>query len=119
VKTTAAIAMDWARRSFGEEQMHNFGLRSLRCAEEAVELAQAHEVPREMMHLLIDKVYDKAPGDPVQELGGVALTAVLMAGVYGLDLEKFFEQELRRVLSKSPEHFAKRNADKEAMGLKV
>ncbi len=119
MKTIANIAMDWAKRSFGEEQMTNGALRSLRCAEEAVELAQSWEVPRDMMHLLIDEVYDKKPGDPVQELGGVALTATLMAGVYGLDLDAFLEKELRRVLAKSPEHFAQRNADKEAMGLKV
>lgn len=119
MKTSTRLANEWARRSFGEDQMTNFGTRALRIAEEAVELAQAHEITREKMHELVDIVYNRPVGDPVQELGGVAMTAELMAAMYGLDLEDFFVRELSRVLAKPTSHFAQRNADKEALGLKV
>ena len=40
-----AIALDWARRCFGEAQMKNPATRSLRVLEEAAELAQSCGVP--------------------------------------------------------------------------
>lgn len=117
MKALTQIALDWATRSFGREHVYNFPVRALRLAEEAVELAQAYKVPKEKMLDLIEIVYSRPAGDPEQELGGVMMTATVLAGAHGHDPDAFFEIELRRVLSKSAEHFAKRNQDKLDLGL--
>lgn len=118
MKPMERIALEWAVRCFGEDHVHNLPLRSLRAAEEAVELAQSWKVPREKMHLLVDTIYDRPPGNPEQELGGAALTLVVMAAIYRRPLDHFVEQELRRVLAKPAEHFTKRNQEKLDLGLK-
>jgi NTP pyrophosphatase (non-canonical NTP hydrolase) len=118
MRPTVKIALDWAIRSFGSEHVNNLPIRSLRCAEEAVELAQALKVDKETMHKLVDTVYSRAPGEAHQEIGGVLMTiTILTAVMYGEDPDAFFERELLRVLAKPPEHFAKRNQDKIDMGL--
>jgi len=117
MRTINTIALDWACRSFGNDHVYNFPVRALRCAEEAIELAQAYDLPKEKMLELVEVVYGRPPGDPKQELGGVAMTATVLAAAHGHDLEAFLEIELRRVLAKPPEHFAKRNQDKIDMGL--
>jgi NTP pyrophosphatase (non-canonical NTP hydrolase) len=117
MKPTTTIALDWACRSFGNDHVYNFPVRALRCAEEAVELAQAYKIPKDKMLELVEIVYSRPPGEPEQELGGVAMTATVLAAAHGHDLEAFFEVELRRVLAKPSEHFTKRNQDKIDLGL--
>jgi NTP pyrophosphatase (non-canonical NTP hydrolase) len=117
VKATTSIALDWAIRCFGQKHVYDFGVRALRLAEEAAEMAQACDVPKEKMLELIEVVYSRPAGQPDQELGGVAMTATVLAAAMGHDLEAFFDVELRRVLAKSPEHFAKRNQEKLDLGL--
>lgn len=119
MKPTTQIALDWACRSFGTDHVYNFPIRALRCAEEAVELAQAYRIPKEKMLDLVEIVYSRPPGDPDQELGGVAMTAEVLAAALGHDLNAFFEVELRRVLAKPSDHFAKRNQEKIDLGLKA
>lgn len=117
MKTINTIALDWACRSFGTDHVYNFPVRALRCAEEAVELAQAYKIPKEKMLDLVEIVYGRPAGEPEQELGGVAMTATVLAAAHGRDLEAFLEIELRRVLAKSSDHFARRNQDKIDLGL--
>lgn len=118
MKTTTLILLDWAIRCFGEKHVYDGRVRSLRLAEEAVELAQACNVPRASMHQLVDVVYSRPHGAPQQELGGVLLTStVFAAAIYGLDPDRVLEAEMRRVLAKPVEHFTKRNEEKIALGL--
>lgn len=68
----------WLRLCFGQSK-DNLGERTLRIAEEALELAQAELVadgknPRKLLHALVDQVCDKPVGEPFQELGGVMVT---------------------------------------------
>lgn len=111
------ILLDWSIRCFGKEHVFDKKVRAIRLAEEAVEYAQAREVPVEQMHLLIDTVYSRPVGEPAQELGGVFVTAVVSAIAEGRDPDTCFLEELRRVLAKSPEHFHQRNKDKLHLGL--
>lgn len=112
------IAWDWGVRCFGHSHMTNTRVRALRCAEEAVELAQAVGVNRETVLLLVTTVYARPPGSIKQELGGTLLTASVLAhGCLAQSVEQTFEQELSRCLSKGPEHFAKRNEEKIQLGL--
>jgi len=118
MKMETLIALDWAIRCFGSDHVFDRSVRALRLAEEAVELTQALHVSRDMMHKLIDTVYDRPVAkDFHQEIGGVALTLQVLCGALGQDPETFFTAELRRVLAKTPEHFAKRNEEKLQLGL--
>lgn len=112
MSTLTRIAYDWADRCFGSEHVINLPLRALRHAEESIELAQAVGTPREYLHKVVDQVYERPIGDPVQELGGSLLTACVLARAMGVTPEEAFERELTRVLAKSPEHFATRNRQK-------
>jgi hypothetical protein len=117
LKSTTKIALDWAIRCFGHDHVFDHKVRSLRCAEEAIELAQAYGISMEKMMNLVRVVYGRPDGIPYQELGGVALTATVLAAALGWDLDHFLEAELLRVLAKPVEHFAKRNQDKIDLGL--
>ena len=118
LQTLQRISFEWGIRSFGNDHMHDFQIRGLRFAEEAVELAQCAQVPKETMHLLIETVYSRPRGEVRQEIGGSLVTLSVLCELLGYDMEQCFENEVRRVLSKSPEHFAKRNQDKIHLGLK-
>lgn len=117
MKISTAIALDWAIRCFGRDHVFNRPMRALRLAEEAIELAQAFGVSKHTILTLVDVVYGRPPGNPEQEIGGVAMTAEVMAATFDADLDSFFNAELRRVLQKSREHFAQRNQDKVDLGL--
>ena len=117
MKTTTEIAYQWALRSFGADHVNNVPVRSLRLAEEAVELAQAAGVTKEKMQALVDVVYSRPVGEIDQEIGGVLMTATVLCALFHTDPEWFFDQELKRVLAKPPEHFTKRNEEKIALGL--
>jgi NTP pyrophosphatase (non-canonical NTP hydrolase) len=111
------LAVDWGYRCFGMDHIIDKRVRSLRCAEEAVELAQACEVDKETMLKLVEVVYSRPVGDPKQEIGGVLVTAAIMANVFEATAHDLMLKELRRVLDKNPKHFANRNHDKETLGL--
>jgi NTP pyrophosphatase (non-canonical NTP hydrolase) len=113
------IAYDWAVRCFGYEHVNNATIRSLRLAEEAVELAQALEVPKEKMLLLVETVYSRERGSWQQELGGVLLTAVVLAASKQYDIDELLGQELRRVLDKPTAEFMDRNKQKLKLGLRA
>jgi NTP pyrophosphatase (non-canonical NTP hydrolase) len=117
VKATAQIALDWARRSFGAEHVSDVPVRCLRLAEEAVELAQAAGVPKDKLLDLVGIVYSRPKGEIAQEIGGVMMTATVLCAALDTDTDWHFENELRRVLAKSTEHFAKRNQEKIDLGL--
>jgi hypothetical protein len=113
------LAYDWGERCFGKQHMRDKRVRALRHAEEAIELAQACGVEPELLHHTIDVVYARPAGSPRQELGGSLLTAgVLAIGVCGEPIDQLFFDELQRCLRHDPEHFAKRNDEKMALGLK-
>lgn len=117
MKPLHMLALDWALRSFGRAHVTNLPIRSLRLAEEAVELAQAYGVPKEKMLDLVGIVYDRPRGEPLQEIGGVMMTIVVLCAASGIDPDEAFFTELRRVLEKPTGHFAQRNKDKIDLGL--
>lgn len=114
----AKLAVEWAVRCFGRDHVYDTKVRSLRLAEESIELTQAYGVSRDMLHKLVDTVYDRPKSDdPLQEMGGIALTLEVLCGINMIDSDHVLETELRRVLSKPTEHFTKRNQDKLQLGL--
>jgi len=111
-----AEAFAWALDMFGPIAA-NLDERALRLAEEAVEFAQAEHVSKEVMLRLVERVYSRPAGDPIAEIGAVALTLELAAEGRGLSAIECADNEFRRVKSKTREHFAERHAAKAAEGI--
>ena len=107
------FALDWAQRCFGWEHVGNRKERALRLVEEAIELCQAVDVDADKVQEVVKSVYSRPHGDPVQEMGGVLLTAYVMSlSVLRWDPDEIFLRELMRVLSKPAAEFKARNDEK-------
>lgn len=107
---------DWCETAFGRDEATSLPQRGVRLAEEAIEAAQAAGTSREMLHRLVDHVYDHAPGALHQELGGVGVTLLALAAAAKLDADTEEARELARVLAKPLAHFTARNKRKNAAG---
>jgi len=93
--------LSWFKACFGDnpkklaakDRVHRF-------IEEALELAQSVDMPKEDALMLVDYVYGRPKGEVAQECGGVILTLnVLMEG-YRCNTEVAAEDELLRVWGK-------------------
>lgn len=111
------IAQEWVARAFGPETLARPDQRAARVVEEAVELGQAANVPRDVAHRIVDYVYDRPAGDPQQESGGVLLTMLVYCASIGVLAEDMEVRELDRVLAKPPEYFSQRHKAKAAHGI--
>lgn len=99
----------WVVTRLGQKAMHPHE-RGSRCEEETTELFQAVGGTREEAHRIVDHVFDKAAGNPLQELGGCALTLLACAEALDWDLGLAAQDELDRVFSLPMEKFQKRQA---------
>lgn len=117
MKHLQMLAYSWAVRAFGARHVNTSSVRALRLVEEAIELAQAEHVSKEMIDRCTEVVYSRPAGHHHQELGGVIMTAAIYAEQKGYKLEDVLTAELNRVLSKPLEHFAHRNDEKLQLGL--
>jgi hypothetical protein len=114
-----AKTADWCAAAFGEAHASSVPQRAVRFLEEAVELSQACGVDRAMAHQLVDYIFDRPPGEPFQELGGVGVTTLALANALGVSADQAEAAEVARVLAKPLKHFADRNAAKNAAGFDV
>lgn len=119
IKTLTQIAWEWGCRCFGSNHMSNCGIRALRFAEEAMELAQACGVPEEKALEVVRVIYSRPAGTVLQEIGGSMVTLSVLSRTLGYDIEHAFDVEVRRCLTKDPAHFAERNKQKLDLGLVV
>lgn len=117
IKALTQICVEWGLRCFGVDHMLNRSVRALRFAEEAIELAQVCGVSEDKAAELVRIVYSRPIGKLYQEIGGSMVTLAVLCHTVGVDLEDAFQVEVCRCLSKSPEHFAKRNEEKLQLGL--
>lgn len=111
------VLYEWGVRSFGWQHMQDDKVRALRFAEEAIELVQSIGLDKDHVHKLVDVVYSRPHGDVHQEMGGCMVTLAVLGRVFGMSVDEAMYREMLRVLSKSPEHFAKRNEEKMQLGL--
>jgi hypothetical protein len=109
----------WCAAAFGVEHASSIPQRGVRLVEECIEAAQAAGAPREMIHKLVDFVYDREPGELAQEIGGVGLTLLALAAAAGVSADAAEIGEFHRVLSKPLAHFHARNQAKNAAGFDV
>jgi hypothetical protein len=115
----------WMVRCFGVGIARSKRERDLRFAEEAVELIQARgNMSREEMHRMVDRVFDRPPGEEHQEAGGAMMTLAALGCTLDpvgedqdpMTLEKAAMMELARI--SDPETMVKirhKNESKRAM----
>ena len=97
MKTYQHRVMDWMMACFSNEIVRNRQERNHRFLEESLELAQSLDCTREAAHALVDYVFDRAQGNPLQELGGVMVTIAALSNVHGLDMDEAADIELARI----------------------
>jgi hypothetical protein len=73
-------------------------IRALRALEEMMELAQAENISSTEVTIIRDQVYNKPPGDPIQEVCGVMVTMAGYAMTKGIVLERCFWMEFERMM---------------------
>lgn len=109
----------WAFRCFSLAHATDPRQRGLRMLEEAIELYQATDGDQAKAHQLVDFIFARPKGEIGQELGGLGVTLLAFAAAVGKDADAEEAAEVARILSKSPEYFAARNAAKNAAGFDV
>ena len=72
-----------------------------------------------MVHRLVDYVFARPVGNLAQEIGGVGITLLALAQAATIDADAEEQREFERVLAKPLEHFAARNAAKNAAGFNI
>lgn len=109
----------WARETFGIAETTSLPQRALRLLEEAVELYQAAGGDQTQAHQLVDFVFARPAGDVSMEVGQVGVSILVFAEAAELRADECERNEVSRVMAKPKEHFAARNAAKNAAGFLV
>lgn len=109
----------WCVAAFGDDHAKSIEQRGIRLVEEAVEAAQACGCDPAMIHRLVDHVYAKPIGKLDQEIGGVGVTLLALADAAGVSADEAEMREIHRIHTFPLEHFAARNAAKNAAGFNV
>jgi len=108
--------LEWVRETFGEETF-NPRERVLRFLEEAIELAQAEAVPYAQAVRVLNHVYDKPPGDPLLEVGGVGTTLLAYCASKNVSADQAERTEAARVFAIDQTYFRERHNAKAAAGI--
>lgn len=90
----------WMMACFGAEISADTKERNHRFFEESTELVQACGMTASEAHQLVDYVYGRPVGEPVQEAGGVMVTLAALCLANGLDMHQAAEVELARIWTK-------------------
>lgn len=88
---------EWVRSTLGAEVASNAAERSLRAAEEAIELAQACGSDVAALHRLVDYVFSRPAGEPGQEIAGTLVSTYAVAAALGVDANEVLDVELARI----------------------
>lgn len=90
----------WMMACFGPEISADRIERNHRFLEEALELVQSCGSTASEAHQLVDYVFARPVGDPMQEAGGVMVTLAALCLASGLDMHACGEAELARIWTK-------------------
>ncbi|MDH1477750.1 hypothetical protein N5F13_25025 [Comamonas thiooxydans] len=90
----------WMMTCFGPEISADRIERNHRFLEEALELVQSLGCTASEAHQLVDYVFGRPVGEPVQEAGGVMVTLAALCLASGLDMHACGETELARIWTK-------------------
>ncbi|MBY0559912.1 MAG: hypothetical protein K2Q04_08670 [Hyphomicrobium sp.] len=86
----------WTAACFGETISADTIERNHRFLEEALELVQSLGCTRAEAKALVDYVYDRPVGEPMQELGGTMTTLCALANAHDFDVASAAGDELAR-----------------------
>lgn len=109
-------AFAWGGRTFGEINL-NKRERARRFIEEALELVQAAGLPLSSVADIAHHVYEKPPGEPAQEAGGVGVTLLMLCQVLGISADFAERKELARVQNIPAKYFRDRHNIKALAGV--
>jgi hypothetical protein len=98
--TYQARVKAWILKCFNGEILADAEERGDRFLEEVFELLQALGYDEKRVGRLLRYVYDRPPGEPAQEVGGVMVTLAGLCACHGLDMHRDGETELARVWTK-------------------
>lgn len=87
----------WTVKAFGKEVAKDKVERNQRFLEEALELVQSLDLPKEDALKLVDYVYSRPKGEPSQEVGGVSVTLSNLCSANDIFLDIAAETELYRI----------------------
>ncbi|MBW6524464.1 hypothetical protein KZ810_13225 [Sphingomonas sp. RHCKR47] len=90
----------WLLACFGEMIAGDREERNHRFLEEALELVQSTGCTASEAHQLVDYVFARPVGEPVQEVGGVMVTLAALCLANHLDMHAAAEAELARIWTK-------------------
>lgn len=100
----------WLMECFGPMIAGDREERNHRFLEEALELVQACGCAATEAHKLVDYVYGRDIGEPVQEVGGVMVTLAALCLANDMDMHAAGENELARIWTKVEQIRAKQAA---------
>jgi NTP pyrophosphatase (non-canonical NTP hydrolase) len=109
----------WMDATFGPEISSDKLERNDRFIEEALELVQATDYPKERAHALVEYVYGRDRGEINQEVGGVMVTLAAHCLAHGLDMHEAGETELARIWTKVDQIRAKQAAKPNGSALPI
>lgn len=98
-KTFGRRVSEWLLACFGPDVAADKLERGDRFLEEALELLQATNYPRERVASVVEYVFDRPVGEPGQEVGGVMVTLGALCHAHRINLERAAEVELARIES--------------------
>jgi hypothetical protein len=102
---------------FGANVAAHVPERGARFLEEAIEAAQSAGVPYDMAHALVDRVFNKDPGELNIELGQVGLTLLALANAAGVSADELEREQVARFQNMSRETLYQSFERKIAAGL--
>lgn len=105
-----ARVADWVLACFGPEIAADKQERNHRFIEEALELVQACGATASECHQLVDYVFGRDVGEPLQETGGVMVTLAALCNAHAINLDRAAGDELARVWTKVEKIRAKQAA---------
>lgn len=100
----------WMIACFGREISNDQLERGDRFLEEALELLQSGDYPRDRIAALTKYVFDRPKGEPFQEVGGVMVTLAAYCRAHGLEMDECGNKELDRIWGKVEQIRAKQAA---------
>jgi hypothetical protein len=97
MKTYQERVHEWMLKCFNEEIVFSQEERNNRFLEEALELVQSLNFTKEEAMQLVEYVYNRPKGGPVQEAGGVMVCLAALCTSEGIEMAVAGEQELERI----------------------
>jgi len=114
-KRTQTAVLKWANESFGDVAC-NRDERAARLVEEAIELGQTEGLTEDIATRILNRVYDRPPGELRREIGGVGITLEALSENAGVSLEDCVQEEWIRVQSKSKDWWDRKHGEKVVAG---